>query len=176
MGFKETVLFMMNMVNKSLQLELNNFFATLLKKDFSVSKQAYSKARQNINPELFVELTDTVVKGFYECDDCKTWNKYRLLAIDGTILEIPNSELLRQEYGSAKNQNSEVARAKAVCLYDVQNKLILKSKIDRYNVTERKMAKHLISEILLDISKKDLILFDRGYPSAELISFLTDNG
>ena len=59
-----------------------------------------------------------------------------MLAIDGTILEIPNTELLRQEYGSAKNQNSEVARAKAVCLYDVQNKLILKSKIDRYNVTE----------------------------------------
>lgn len=175
MGFKETVLFMMNMVTKSLQLELNSFFKTILKEDSSVSKQAYSRARQKINPELFLELTDTVVKGFYECDDCQTWNEYRLLAIDGTILEIPNTELLRQEFGSAKNQSGEVARARVTCIYDVQNKLIIKSKIDRFNIPERKMAKLLINQIILDGSKKELILFDRGYPSAELISLLMDN-
>ena len=43
MGFKETVFFMMNMVNKSLQLELNNFFATLLKKIFPCQSKHIKK-------------------------------------------------------------------------------------------------------------------------------------
>jgi hypothetical protein len=64
MGFKETVFFMMNMVKKSLQLELNNFFSNVLNKDYSVSKRAFLKARQNIHPALFLDLTNTIVKIF----------------------------------------------------------------------------------------------------------------
>lgn len=176
MGFKETILFMMNMVKKSLQLELNSFFETVLKKDFSVSKQAYSKARQNIKPELFLDLSDSVINGFYgECDDYKVWNGYRLSAIDSTVLEIPNTELLRQEFGYIKNQYEEVARARAVCIFDVQNKLIIKSKIDRFDVSEINIAHQLINQMISDGIKKELILFDRGFPSAELVSLLIDN-
>lgn len=175
MGFKETVLFMMNMVKKSLQLELNSYFRTVLKNDFAVSKQAYSKARQQIDPALFIDLYESNVKGFYECDDCKNWNSYRLLAVDGTVLELPNTQLLRQEFGYAKNQNGEVARARAVCIYDIQNKMIIKSKIDRFNTSERKIAKLLINQLILDGLKQELMLFDRGFPSAEIISLLTDN-
>lgn len=58
MGFKETILFMMNRVKKSLQVELNKFIETVLSKDFLYSTQAYIKARQNINPELFIDLTN----------------------------------------------------------------------------------------------------------------------
>lgn len=50
MGFKETILFMLNMVNKTLQIELNNFFEKILKRDDIISKQAYSENRQKINP------------------------------------------------------------------------------------------------------------------------------
>ena len=35
MGFKQTVLFMMNMIKKSMQVELNRFIETALKKDFA---------------------------------------------------------------------------------------------------------------------------------------------
>lgn len=177
MGFKETVLFMMNMVKKSLQLELNSFFESVLRKDFTISKQAYSKARQNLKPELFLDLSDSVIKGFYEeCDDYKLWNGYRLSAIDSTVLEIPNTELLQQEFGYSKNQNEEVARARALCIYDVQNRLIIKSIIGRVDVSEIVMAKHLINQMLTDGIKKELILFDRGFPSIELVSLLIDNG
>lgn len=177
MGFKETALFMMNMVKRTLQLELNTFFETVLKKESPVSKQAYTKARQNIKPELFIDLSDTVVKGFYkECDDCKVWNSYRLSAIDGTILEIPDTELLRQEFGYLNNQYGAVARARAVCIYDVQNKLIIKSKIGRFDTSEQEMAKDLISQMITDGTNKELLLLDRAYPSAELVSRLMDNG
>lgn len=177
MGFKETTLFMMNMVKKSLQIELNDFFDKVLKKDYSISKQAYSKARQNIKPEIFADLSGIVVKGFYEeCDDYNTWKGYRLSAIDGTVLELPNTDLLREEYGCYRSKHGEIARARAICLYDIQNKLIIKSQIRRYDVSERKMAESIIEEFIGDKIEKELILFDRGYPSTKLMALLSNNG
>ncbi len=49
---------------------------------------------------------------------------YRLSAIDGTVLELPDTALLRKEFGCSGNQNRMVARAKASCLFDVLNKVI----------------------------------------------------
>lgn len=60
MGFKETINFMLNMVKKSLQVELNNFSETVLSKDSSVTKQAYSEAIQKIGPKTFIELNDNL--------------------------------------------------------------------------------------------------------------------
>lgn len=178
MGFKETVLFIMSMVKKSLQLELDSFFEKILNKDFSVTKQAYLEARKKIKPELFIQLNDKINEVIYqEADDgYETWNGYRLSAIDGSILEIPDTEELRNEFGFIKNQNKEVARAKASCIYDVVNKIVIKSVIDRYDTPEREMAKQMILKMLPNKKRKELILFDRGYPAAELMAFLIDNG
>lgn len=176
MGFKETMLFMLNMVNKSLQTELNSFFEKILKKDYSISKQAFSENRQKISPDAFVELNDAIIKVIYqECDESGLWNGYRLSAIDGSILELPNTEVLRNEFGCSKNQRSEVARAKASCIYDVINKIVIKSKIDRCGASEKNMANELISEMLKNSHFKELILFDRGYPSKKFISELIEN-
>lgn len=60
MGFKETILFMLNMINKTVQVELDDFFEGLLKKDYSISKQAFSENRQKINPKAFIELNDNI--------------------------------------------------------------------------------------------------------------------
>ena len=178
MGFKETILFMLNMVNKSLQVELNKFFEGILKKDEAISKQAFSENRQKIHPKVFIDLNDRINKVIYEeCREYKLWNGYRLSAIDGTSIELPNTELLRNEFGYAKNQYAEVAvaRATASCIFDVLNKIVIKSKIGRYKTSERKMAMDLILEMKEDNNSfKELILFDRGYPSQELISELID--
>ena len=87
MGFKETILFMINMINKSLQIELNNFFEVILKRDKVISKQAFSENRQKISPNAFIELNDGIIDVIYnECDEYSLWNGYRLSAIDGTTL------------------------------------------------------------------------------------------
>lgn len=177
LGFKDTILFMMNMIKRSLQVELNNFFEIVQKRGLPVSKQAYSEARQKIEPKAFIELNDRINEVIYEeCNTYELWNGYRLSAIDGSILEIPNTETLRTEFGYAENQNGKTARARMSCLYDVVNNIVIKSKIDRYDSSERDMAKFLISSMIKDVSKKELILFDRGYPSADFISFLFENG
>ena len=176
MGFKETVFFMLNMTKKSLQVELNNFFG-LLNKENHVSKQAYSEARQKIEPKVFIELNDKANEIVYEAGyEYKLWNGYRLTAIDGSVIEIPNTELLREEFGYIENQNNKVARAKAGCIFDVLNKIVIKSKIDIYKASERDIAKELILQMIQDRTQSELIIFDRGYPGAAFFVFLISNG
>ena len=178
MGFKETIYFMLNMVNKSLQLELNKFYEIVLKRESSISKQAFSENRQKISPDAFIQLNDKINEVIYEeCNEYKLWNGYRLSAIDGSIIELPNTELLREEFGFAKNQYASVAvaRATACCIFDVLNRIVIKSKIVRYKTSERETAMELISQMINKSVMKELILFDRGYPSAELISKLSDS-
>ena len=177
MSFKETVFFMLNMVKKSLQVELNGFFETILNKECTVTKQAYSEARQKIEPKIFIELNDKVNEIVYEGGyGYELWNGYRLTAIDGSVIELPNTELLREEFGYIENQNNKVARAKAGCIFDVLNKIVIKSKIDIYKASERDIAKELILQMIQDRTQSELILFDRGYPGAAFFVFLISNG
>ncbi|HZK71775.1 MAG TPA: hypothetical protein VFD03_09740 [Clostridia bacterium] len=133
MSFKETISFMLNMVKKTMQVELNDFFETVLKKDYTISKQAYSEVRQKIDPKAFIELNNRINEVIYhECNEFELWKGYRLSAIDGSVLEIPDTEMLRNEFGYVENQNYKIARAKAACIYDVINKIVIKSTIDKY--------------------------------------------
>lgn len=173
LSFLTTISFMLNMVKKSMQIELNNFFESVLKKDFTASKQAYSEARKKIKAEAFIELNDRTTEFIYnKCEDLELWNRYRLTAIDGTVLEIPNTEILRNEFGTNKNQSGEVARARASCIYDVLNKIVIQSKIEKIDKCERTIAKSMIERISTSEKFKELMIFDRGYPSTEMVAFL----
>ena len=53
---------------KSIQRELNYFYAKLKQEDYSiqeVTKGALSHARKKLKPDAFVELNQTVVNTFY---------------------------------------------------------------------------------------------------------------
>ena len=54
MGFKETVFFMLNMVKKSLQVELNNFFETVLNKEFFLQNKLIQKRGKRSNPRYLL--------------------------------------------------------------------------------------------------------------------------
>ena len=172
MEFKHIIIFILNFVKKSLQLELDNFFSKVNDPDFRVSKQAFSEARLKISPTAFVKMSDAILKWFYNDTDFKRYRGYRLLAIDGSVLEINNTEKSRSEFGYVENQCSKVARAQASGLYDVENAMILASTIAKYTTSERSLAVELINKTEEMGFKNDLFLFDRGYPSSELISFI----
>lgn len=125
---------------------------------------------------MFIELNDNLNKIVYGDDyEYELWNGHRLSAIDGSVLELPNTELLKKEFGYIENQNNKVARAKACCIFDVLNKIVIKSKIDVYKASEREMAKELILQMIQDEKLSELILFDRGYPGAAFFLFLIEN-
>jgi hypothetical protein len=172
MTFKSIIVFMLNFVKKSIQLELDDFFNGTNGTDLNVTKQAFSEARQKISPTAFVKMSDEIIKWFYKDTDFKRFKGYRLLSIDGTILEINNSEKLRDEFGYIENQSMKVARARASGLYDVENDMMIAAVLSKYRSNERTQAEELINK-LDDIGfSNDLILLDRGYPSKGFISFI----
>jgi hypothetical protein len=172
MNFKSIVVFILNFVKKSLQLELDDFFNGINRTNSHVTKQAFSEARQKISPIAFMKMSDEIIKWFYKDTEYKRYKGYRLLSVDGTVLELNNTEKLRAEFGYIENQTIKIARARAEGLYDLENDMILTSVIDKYTSSERTQAKDLINKLEEIGFSNDLILFDRGYPSRDFVSFL----
>lgn len=129
MDFKSIVLFILNFVKKSLQLELDDFFTKVKGSDVNVSKQAFSQARQKISPKAFIKMSDEIIRWFYKDTDFKKYRGYRLLSVDGMVLELNNTDSLRKEFGYVKNQSTQVARSRSSGLYDVENDMILACKM-----------------------------------------------
>jgi hypothetical protein len=85
---------------KPLQLVLNEFFKKL---NFRVlvTKSAFTQARRNDKPEAFVTLNQkAVVDAFYADGNYeKAWG-FRLLAIDGSKIHLPNAPEINDEFGT----------------------------------------------------------------------------
>ena len=167
MGFVKLIAFILNSTKKSLQFELDNFFKVIQGTDCSITKQAFSEARQKLSPKAFIILFQAVIQQFYEPNDFKTYRGFRLSAIDSSTLELQNTEELRKAYGFAENKTHKIARARVSGLYDVENHFLIDAIIGRYDVDEQNFAFQHIAKLLEYGLKNDLILFDRGYPSKE---------
>ena len=175
MGFVDVISFILGLAKKSLQLELDDYFALTNKSPETISKQAYSAARKKINPLAFVQLLNIVVEMFYSSVDFAKFKGYRLLAIDGSVMEIPNTSELRRSFGFAVNKTSKVARARGSILYDLKNDMIIDARIAGYKDAERDLAFKHLERLQAIRTEKELVLFDRGYPGCELIGHLIDN-
>ena len=172
MDFKDLITFALNFIKKSIQIELDLFFKNIKGVETTMTKQAYSQARQKLSPNAFIILNEAVIKWFYKDDDFKTFRGYRLSAIDASILELNNSERLREAFGYVENSTVKLARAMSAGIYDIENDMMLTSKIASYKSKEREIAVELIEQLKALGLKNDLILFDRGYPSYDLINYL----
>lgn len=125
MSFKQLILYMLNNSKKTTQIEIRNYFDNFIEIESPMSKQAYSQARLKIKYEAFEALNDNIMDTIYVLSHyTKFWDEYRITAIDGSILEIPNTEILRGIFGFSKNKSREVARAKSLCILDINNNII----------------------------------------------------
>jgi len=174
MGFKNMILFILNFSKKSLQAELNAFFKNIHETTDGVRKQAFSQGRQKILPEAFIILHEELIKTVYTANDLNMYKGYRLSAIDGSTVELQNTEELRNVFGYAENGKAEIARARISGLYDVENNIMIDAIIDNYKASERDLAMRHIEKLKEYGLQNDLILLDRGYPSKKLIASLID--
>ena len=142
--------------------------------EISISKQAFSKQRQNLNPQIFIDIYKDYLEDFYNNypEEVKKYKGYYVCAIDGSLFEIPNTEKLREEYKTQRNSsgNRESARARVSGIYDVENGFMLDALIKDCKQGEKELAKENIENTckLLDL-KKCIIIFDRGYAGIDLI-------
>ena len=171
-SFKDIILFELGTLKKTLSLEIQDFIKRTNKEEFS--KQAYSKAREKVNPEVFKELNEDIVEGTYKGEH-KRYEGYVILAIDGSTVQLPNTKGVREIYGGQRNQsNKETAIGRIGVIYDVLNEIVLEGRITGYEKGEREIAEELL-KIATRISKV-IILMDRGYPSVRLLKLMNDIG
>lgn len=167
LSFSKTLLFMLNFITKSLSCEIVNFIhyiRSLGQAQNTFTKSAYVQNRKKIKPEVFIHLNQRLVEEFYT-DNSAVQTKYnglRLLAIDGSRINLPQTRELEEIYGVSKNQTSHTCvQAKACVLYDTINKICLKGVLSSIDTDERLQA----LELLDHCCHNDLLLYDRGFAS-----------
>lgn len=161
---------MLNLLRKSLSLEIENFVSFLkFKNHQKFTKSAFVQARMKIKSEVFQHLSQTLIKEFYSDNELgvKLWQGFRLLAIDGSRITLPITKELKEIYGETKNQNETgIIQARCSILYDIENNYVLDGILSPFKHGERELA---ISH-LSNCKKGDLLIYDRGYPSYDFIN------
>lgn len=159
------------MATKSLSIELTRFFHRINynKEEKSFSKQSYSEARMKMKHEAYIELNNDLVREYYTYNDHKKYKEYRLIAIDGSRIQLPNKEEIVKEFGLAENKGKSIPMAMNSTAYDVLNNIVVNTYLDRYEASERLLAEKQLDRIKeLTPNSRDIILMDRGYPSVYL--------
>lgn len=172
--FSETLLFMFNLLRRSLAVEIDGF-VRYLNEHFSLGSarffttSAFIQNRKKIDSAVFGHLSGVIIENFYtaENDSLNYLNGVRVLAVDASKLTLPYTSELKKCYGVMQNQSKvEVVQARASVLYDVLNGLALDAVLDNLNKGERELALRHAHRW----KKKDLIIYDRGYPSYDFIN------
>lgn len=162
---------MLNFLTRSLSIEIVNFLSFLKRKDIAqetFSKSAFVQARKKIKPEVFKHLNQRIIEEFYKDNSgvLRQFDNLRILAMDGSRLTLPFTKELEEIYGQTKNQtNTYIVQAKACVLYDLLNEICINGVLSSIDTDERTQAKQLLEHC----QANDLIIYDRGYPSFELI-------
>jgi len=174
MGFVKLIKCLLNFPRQPLPLEIDRFGELVGDKNFSMTKQAFSKARQNIKPEAFLDLlhlsVDTVMCSEAEFDRTQG---YRIFAVDGTELEIEPNPATLEAFGTREQRDKRITRARASMLCEVSKGIVIDAVISHITDHERAMAKGHIDFFAQYGNENDLLIFDRGYPSSELFSILS---
>jgi hypothetical protein len=158
--FVVVILFLLNVVKRALQDELDEFF----KLDSGtavaarvVTKSAFSQARQKLKAEAFVELNSVQVNYFYDHFAYRTWHGLRLLAVDGSTALLPATSGIVAHFGLW----GSVPLARVSQMFDPLNKITVEALIGPKALGEREYAARHFALI----GSGDLVLLDRGYPA-----------
>lgn len=174
LDFKLLMAFILQLPKGAMQIELNQFFKKFLPNAVTMRAESLQKARLKIDRSAFTDLIEDSLATIYQ-SPFKGFKGYRVVAVDGSIFEVPI--LAEDAFGILTASGASVAKAQVCALYDVYNHII-EAEIAPYVTSERKQAAHLI-ERLEDKSRKsdieNIYLFDRGFPSRELIRTLDNS-
>lgn len=170
--FAIVVLFLLNLIKRALQDELDEFFKVLGGAAIAVrlvTKSAFSQARQKLKYEAFIELNQVQVGYFYAHLGPATWHGFRLVAVDGSMSELPDTEEICGHFGVWHPASGGTCpKARISQIFDVLNKITLDAIIAPKDVGERAAAA-LHFRLL---TPEDLVLLDRGYPAFWLFALV----
>lgn len=165
----------LKLVTKSLSIECE-----LLEEDESriaASKQAFSKARYKIHHSGYRELLDSGIETAYgDSLETGTWRGYRMIAADGSSINIPVSEETEDYFGRFKcngTQGRSPILGRVSLFVDLCTSMILSARLAPWNEGEQSLAEEQLPEVVHQFramgQEKLLFIYDRGYPSLKFI-------
>jgi len=176
-GFTTTMLFLLNFVRKSLQVEVDEFYDQLeMSREERATMDAFIKARAKVKPSAFVEIFRGSADACFASDEFPTVNGYRVFAMDGTTLILEGAkDILKHARAMEGTPTRAAARASVMC--EVHTGALIDAEIDSDRIDERTLAQRHLTRFFAGKQEKDIALFDRGYPSKDLIhSFFKNQG
>ncbi|MBF0383265.1 MAG: transposase, partial [Magnetococcales bacterium] len=159
---------MLNQLKCSLQDELDSFFQVLGLAEFDqrfVTAAALSKARKKLKASAFIELNNKSLDIFQkQFPGQKKWFGFRLLAVDGSKVELPNEPDIRDHFCPKKSHDRPMGLLST--LFDLNHRLWLDANLTPLSKGERAHA----VDHLAHTKEDDLLLYDRGYPAFWLLA------
>ena len=164
--FSDVIMIILSMAGCPIREELLDYF------DYDIdtaTASAFVQARAKILPEAFEELLHLFNKA-YPCDE--TYKGYRLIAVDGSDLNIPYDPLDKDTLH--KNQNKAYNLYHINAAYDILNNrytdIIIQGKANQYEPE----AMWTMAERFPD--NRTVFIADRGYPSWNNMEHIVRSG
>lgn len=144
----------------------------------AVSEEAFTKARRRLPVEFWRALLTSLSKRFEETQGkWIRWKGFRLLAIDGTSITLPNWKPLATHFGTANNgkskgkakgkRKSKAKKGKGKRTTQARMVMLqfpLARVPHRYELAPNRVAeKTLASRLIECLKENDLLLLDRGF-------------
>lgn len=173
MPFHKLLHFMLSGRKSATQAALDEYFK-LAGDEIHMSQQAYSKARNNFDHSPFRKAFYVTRDEDYADDsDLGRFHGYKIFAVDGSLIPLPNIPALRREFG-AIGAGATSPTARASIAYDVINDQIVDADITPLSTDERTLALQHLDALKGIIQMEDsLFIYDRGYASKTLIRKIT---
>jgi len=173
--FEELVLFTLESLKTTTSTGIRRFFKKM-ERDENMRQQSVSEAKAKLKWEGFEYLyRHSTVSPLIELNR-ETWNGYFVYAVDGSKIALPMDKKLLAHYGSV-GRGSKSPTAQGSIMYDVLNDIIVDAAIEPIKVDERTLAlRHIEAIKPVNEGNDKLIIFDRGYPSFDLIKKMEDEG
>ena len=136
------------------------------------SRSAISKRRKKVPWRVFEQLFYTVVRialEYWPMDNQYTWHGMSVFAIDGSKFRLPASKEIREYFdpdsGLDQAGKGHYPQSLVSTVYDVFRRIPVARTVEPISASERQET----LTMLKSIPKNGILVFDRGYPSYELI-------
>lgn len=176
MNFPETVICIIKGLKTGLQTGIHTFLDEVGRETETYSKQAFSKRRQYIRPEAIQELFYDTVNFYYKNIPLNKYNNFNIMAIDGTRLNLPCTNELMEVFDAQVSQGAPQVQLLCSTVYDVLNNVLVDVCFGSCKDNERKHAATMLERLNAVEPSETILLFDRGYPSSELLELLDASG
>jgi len=157
------VVYFLNMVKQTSAVETEKYFRLLGKQSCTLG--AITQRKKLLKHEIFIDLNKGFVDDIYKREEIKRWQRKRIIAVDGTKINLFNKEEVKKYFGIQRIKGKEVPMGQIVTSYDVLNNVSITSTITPLNWSEGKEAIERVSSYDRDM----IVLYDRGFPSFSLM-------